>query len=86
MVAGRRDLRPFYPFQYGGMRGFAKVLKQTGPKDEVSKDETEVAAMAGAKDFLDQAKSFVDELASVPEFTTKVMHCDKPVILHCYAE
>ena len=51
----------------------------------IAKDQSEAAAMEGAKDFMDQARSIIDELQEVPEFQSKVMLSDKPVILECYA-
>ena len=42
--------------------------------------------MAGAKEFLEQQKSIIDELKDVSEFNSKVMQADRHVILDCYAE
>lgn len=35
--------------------------------------KSEEAAMAGAKEFMDQQKSIIDELKDIQEFNTKVM-------------
>lgn len=41
--------------------------------------------MEGAKDFMEQARSIIDELQEVHEFQSRVMQSDKPVVLECYA-
>ena len=56
-----------------------KVSNAADPKSEE-------AAMAGAKEFMDQQKSIIDELKDLQEFNAKVMQADRPVILDCYAE
>ena len=71
-----------------GIRCFSN--KNTNPNklggNQQPDPKSEEAAMAGAKEFMEQQKSIVDELKDVSEFTTKVMHADRPVILDCYAE
>ena len=42
--------------------------------------------MKEAKEFIQDVKSYVDEILDYSEWSTKVMQSDKPVILDCYAE
>ena len=51
-----------------------------------AKDEGEAASMEEAKEFLNTAKQFVEELKDPNDWVTTVMQSEKPVILDCYAK
>ena len=71
------------------MRHFSIITDNSQPPkpkcEKTAKDSSEAAAMEGAKEFMEQARSIIDELQEVHEFQSRVMTSDKPVVLECYA-